>query len=95
MSFLARLGVVLGLDTAEFSKGLEDSKTKLKQFETGVKTGMVAAGAVIAATAMKVVEFADAINDAAAASDVTMSAVLEVGHALQLAGGNAENASKV
>lgn len=95
MSFLARLGVVLGLDTAEFSKGLEDSKTKLKQFETGVKTGMVAAGAVIAATAMKVVEFADAINDAAAASDVTISAVLEVGHALQLAGGNAENASKV
>lgn len=95
MSFLARLGVVLGLDTAEFSKGLEDSKTKLKQFETSVKTGMVAAGAVTAAAALKVAQFADEIKDAAAAADVTMGAVLDVGHALQLAGGNAENASKV
>lgn len=95
MSFLARLGVVLGLDTAEFSKGLGDAKFQLRQFETGIKTGMLAAGAAVAAATMKVIHFADEIKDTAAASDVTMSAVLEVGHALQMAGGNAENAGKV
>jgi len=95
MSFLARLGVVLGLDTAEFTKGLTDSQYKLRMFENSVKTGMVGAGAAAAAAAIKVVKFADEIKDAASASDVTMSAVLNVGHALQLAGGNAENASKV
>lgn len=95
MSFLARLGVVLGLDTAEFSKGLDESKYKLRQFELGVKGGMVAAGAAIAAATAKVVTFADEIKDTAAASDVAISTVLDVGHALQLAGGSAENASKV
>lgn len=95
MSFLARLGVVLGLDTAEFTKGLTDSQYKLRMFENSVKTGMVGAGAAMAAAAIKVVKFADDIKDTAAASDVAMSAVLNVGHALQLAGGNAENAGKV
>lgn len=95
MSFLARLGVVLGLDTGEFSKGLSDAKFQLRQFETGIKTGMVAAAAAVAAATAKVVHFADEIKDTAAASDVTISAVLDIGHALQLAGGSAENAGKV
>lgn len=95
MSFLARLGVVLGLDTAEFSKGLGDAKFQLRQFETGIKTGMVAAAAAFAAATSKVIHFADEIKDTAAATDVTIGAVLDVGHALQLAGGSAENASKV
>lgn len=95
MSFLARLGVVLGLDTAQFSKGLGDAKNQLKQFEAGFKTGMVATGLAVAAATAKVVQFADQIKDTAAAADVSMSAVLNVGHALQLAGGNAENAGKV
>lgn len=95
MSFLARLGVVLGLDTAEFSKGLDNSKQQLKQFETGVKAGMAVAGAAVAAATMKVIQFADEIKDTAAAADVTISTVLDVGHALQLAGGSAENAGKV
>lgn len=95
MSFLARLGVVLGLDTAEFSKGLGDAKFQLRQFETGVKTGMLAAGTAFAAASLKVVQFADEIKDTASASDVTIGAVLDVGKALQMAGGNAENAGKV
>ena len=95
MSFLARLGVVLGLDTAEFSKGLDNSKQQLKQFETGVKAGMAVAATAVAAATMKVIQFADEIKDTAAAADVTISTVLDVGHALQLAGGSAENAGKV
>lgn len=95
MSFLARLGVILGLDTAEFSKGLDNSKAQLKQFEAGVVGGMAAAGAAMAAATMKVIHFADEIKDTAAAADVTISTVLDVGHALQLAGGSAENAGKV
>lgn len=95
MSFLARLGVVLGLDTAEFSKGLGDAKQQLRQFESGVKAGMAVAGAAMAAATMKVVQFADEIKDTAASADVAIGTVLDVGHALQLAGGSAENAGKV
>jgi lambda family phage tail tape measure protein len=95
MSFLARLGVVLGLDTAEFSKGLGDAKQQLRQFETNVKSGMALAGAAMAAATMKVVQFADEIKDTAASADVAIGTVLDVGHALQLAGGSAENAGKV
>lgn len=95
MSFLARLGVVLGLDTAEFSKGLGDAKQQLRQFESGVKTGMAVAGAAVAAATMQVIKFADEIKDTAASADVAIGTVLDVGHALQLAGGSAENAGKV
>lgn len=95
MSFLARLGVVLGLDTGEFTKGLDDSKYKLRQFEAGIKTGMAAGAAALAAATVHAVKFADSIKDISDATDVSVSTVLEVGHALQLAGGNAENAGKM
>ena len=37
MSIIARLGVVLGINTAEFTKGLDDATKKTKEFERNQK----------------------------------------------------------
>lgn len=57
MSILARLGVVLGLDSAEYKAGLEDATKNLKQFEANQKKAAknaAAANAEMLATAGRV-----------------------------------------
>lgn len=95
MGMLARLGVVLGLDTAEFQKGLTGAKKSLDQFAQQIPT--VAAVAVAAFTAMtyKALQYADAIADTAKANDVAIESVLALSKGLQQNGGEAENAGKL
>lgn len=40
MSFLARLGVILGLNSAEFTKGLDDAVKKTREFERNQKKAL-------------------------------------------------------
>lgn len=98
MANIARLGVILGLQTAEFSTGIEDAKRKTKdlgQTFEGLKTGAIAVGAAIAATAAKVMAFADEISDTADAYEMTIANVLDLSEALAQSGGSADDAGKI
>lgn len=92
---IARLGVRLGIDSAEFVKGIEEAKKNLSEFATQAKNyGMVAATAFTAMT-YKALEFADSIADVATANEVAITTVLKLSEALEQNGGRAENASKM
>ena len=95
MANIARLGVLLGLDSAEFNKGIADAGKKLESFANSAVTyGTVAATALIAAS-VAALKYADDIADVAAANDVAISTVLKLSNALENAGGNAEDSGKL
>jgi lambda family phage tail tape measure protein len=92
---IARLGVRLGIDSAEFTKGIEAAKKDLANFaESATKYAAVGAAAFTAMT-FKALQFADSIADVAKANDVAISTVLQLSSALQQNGGSAESASKI
>ena len=92
---IARLGVLLGLDTAEFNKGLADSSQKLDAFVNGVSRAATVATAAFAAMTVKAMMFSDEIADVAQANDVAIDTVVKLQNALANAGGKADNASKM
>ena len=96
---IARLGVILGLDSAEFVKGIDAASHKLHDFSVkaaGVaKDAVIAAGVAFAAATYKALEFADAIADVAKANDVSIASVIQLTDALANNGGEAENAGKL
>jgi len=95
MGMLARLGVVLGLDSGEFKQGLESADKSLTKFAAKLpQMGVVAAAAFTAAT-YKALQYADAVSDAAKASDVAVSSVIALSKGLQQNGGNADDAGKL
>jgi lambda family phage tail tape measure protein len=91
MALISRLGVVLGLDTAEFNKNLGIAQQGLKTFAVGA--GVV--GTALGAAGMNALKFADQINDVAKANEVAVETVLELSTALTLNGGEAENVGKL
>lgn len=94
-NMIARLGVVLGLDTAEFNKGIEAAGKKLEQFsQTAEKFGKVGATALVAASAAAL-QYADDIADVAKANDVAIGTVLKLSNALANAGGKAGDSGKL
>jgi len=92
---VARLGVVLGLDSAEFSKGLEAAGQKLEKFGEAVEQYGKMALAAMAAAGVSALSFADELNDVAKANDTTVESVLKLQKALETNGGEAENAGKI
>ena len=93
MANVARLGVVMGLDTAEFSAGIEAVSKKLEDFKSKLlELGSLAAFSEMTAKAM---EFADSIVKTAKANDVTTASVLELSKALEENGGSAEETSRI
>lgn len=89
---VARLGVVLGIDVAEFTKGLNEAKSKLKEFAS-TATDVAAAG--IAAMTYKALEFSDAMSDLSDSTGIGIAKILQIGDALEMSGGHAEDAGKV
>lgn len=94
-NMIARLGVLLGLDTAEFNKGLADSGRKLEAFTKAVDTGAKVAAAAFAAMTAKAMVFADEVADVAQANDVAIDTVIKLQNALANAGGKADSAGKL
>lgn len=96
---IARLGVILGLDSAEFIKGIDAANRKLYDFSVkaaGVtKDALLAAGVAFGVATYKAMEFADAIADVAKANDVSIASILQLNDALANNGGEAENAGKL
>lgn len=94
-NMIARLGVVLGLDSAEFSKGLEAAGKKLEQFgQAAEKFGRIGATA-LAAASVAAIKYADELADVAEANEVAIGTVLQLSNALANSGGQADNAGKM
>lgn len=94
-NMIARLGVVLGLDTAEFNKGIENAGKKLEQFsQTAEKFGKIGATALVAASAAAL-QYADELADVAKANEVAIGTILKLSNALANAGGKASDSGKL
>lgn len=94
-NMIARLGVLLGIDSAEFKRGIDEASKKLEQFgDAAERYGKVAATSLVAAS-VAALKYADDIADVAKANDVTIDSILKLRAALQDNGGEAENASKM
>jgi len=92
---IARLGVVLGLDSAEFNRGIEAAGKKLEQFsQSAEKFGKIGATALVAASAAAL-QYADELADVAEANEVAIGTVLQLSNALANSGGKADNAGKM
>lgn len=92
---LARLGVVLGLDSAEFQKGIADANRKLDQISASMPKFATIAGVAFAGATYKALQYADAVADTAVANDLAIESVLALSSALQQNGGKAENAGRL
>lgn len=98
MNNIARLGVILGLNTAEFTTGVQGAKRQTKELEAAfaqLKIGALAVGTAVAAAAVKTAEFADEIADTADAYGTTIEKVLDLSEALAQSGGKSENAGRM
>ena len=89
---VARLGVILGIDVAEFTKGLNAAKSQLKEFAS-IATDLAAAG--LTAMTYKALEFSDTMSDLSDATGIGIAKILQIGDALEMSGGHAEDAGKV
>lgn len=94
-NMIARLGVLLGLDTAEFNKGLADAERKLDAFAAQAQRGAAVVGAAFLAMATKATQYADEVNDIALANDLAIDSVVKLQNALVASGGQAENAGRL
>lgn len=95
MANIARLGVALGLNSAEFVTGIAAAGKKLEDFATkAAGYGKVAATAFVAAT-VAAMAYADEIADVAKANDVAIDSIIKLQNALANSGGSAENAGKL
>lgn len=94
-NMIARLGVLLGLDTAEFNKGLADAGRKLDEFVGQAQKGAAVVGAAFLAMATKATQYADEVNDIALANDLAIDSVVKLQNALVASGGQAENAGRL
>jgi lambda family phage tail tape measure protein len=95
MGMLARLGVVLGLDSAEFQKGIEGADRSLAKFAHNAQQAATLASAAFVAMTYKALSYGDAISDAAKANEVAVASILALSKGLEQNGGNADNATKL
>ena len=92
---VGRLGVVLGLDTAEFIAGIDTAERMLVKFGNAVEKYGKMAGVAMAAAGLNALAFADELGDVAKANDTTIESVLRLQQALAANGNEAENAGKI
>jgi hypothetical protein len=89
---VGRLGVVLGLNTAEFTAGIENAGKKLQQFANTVDQYAKIGATALAAMSVAAMKFADDIADVADANDVAIDTVVKLRAALDASGGSADKA---
>ena len=99
MANIARLGVALGLNSAEFVTGIDAASRKLDQFAVAAvgvaKNAVLALGAAFSVAAYKAVSYADEIADVAAANDIAIDSIIKLTNALENSGGKGANAGKM
>jgi lambda family phage tail tape measure protein len=98
MSLVSRLGVVLGLDSAEFSAGLGKAEGDLNKFSGGMglaKIGIAALGTALIGAASQALQFANDLTELAQANDLSVATTLELSAALSTSGGHIDNTGKI
>jgi lambda family phage tail tape measure protein len=98
MANIARLGVVLGLNSAEFTKGIESAKKSVTNFAQDaipiLKNAALAGVAAFTGMTYKALQLSDQIADLAAATELSVSSVLKISDAFQQSGGKYDEAGK-
>ena len=94
-NFIGRLGVVLGLDSAEFSRGIDSASKRLDAFASAAVSAGKTAGLALIAAGAAAAKYADDIADTAKANEVSIDSVVKLRNALAQSGGAAENAGKL
>ena len=98
MANIARLGVVLGLNTAEFQSGLASAIRSVNSFAQDqipkLKNGLMIGAAAFSAMAYKALEMSDRISDLADAADMSIASVLSISSAIEQSGGKSDDAGK-
>lgn len=94
-NFIGRLGVLLGLDSAEFQKGIQQASRQLDTFVEKARTTAAVGATAFAAMAYQAMKMADEIVDTAKANDIAVDSILKLRNALALSGGEAESAGKL
>ena len=92
---VGRLGVVLGIDTSELITGLGKASLEISKFVDKAKPALLGAAAAMAALTAKAIAYADEVSDLAAANDLAIGTVINLGLGLDNAGGKGENAGKL
>lgn len=93
-NFIGRLGVTLGLDSAEFTRGIEGAKRGLQSIGQFAQQYGAIAATTFAGASLAAARYADEIVDVAKANDVAVSSIIQLRDALSKSGGEAGNASK-
>jgi len=94
-NIVAQLAVKLGLETADFTQGLEAAKKGLGEISKKLDEASVIGTAAFAGMIYKSLEFSDKVADLADANEIAVEKVLALSEALNLAGGSGENAGKI
>ena len=98
MANIARLGVVLGLNSAEFTQGMERAKKSVTSFAQDaipiLKNAALAGVAAFTGMTYKALQLSDQIADLAAATELSISSVLKISDAYQQSGGKYDDAGK-
>ena len=92
---VARLGVIFGMDSAEFETGLKKIGRGLDSIQDKMKIAGAVAIASFTAMTYKALQYADTISDVAQANDVAVKTVMALSEGLAQNGGSAENAGKL
>lgn len=99
MANIARLGVALGLNSAEFVTGIDAASRKLDNFAVAAvgvaKNALLALGAALGVATYKAISYSDEIADAAAANDIAIDSIIKLTNALENSGGKGGNAVKM
>jgi hypothetical protein len=99
MANIARLGVALGLNSAEFVTGIDAASRKLDQFATAAvgaaKNAVLAFGAALSVATYQAISYADELADVAAANDIAIDSIIKLTNALENSGGKGANAGKM
>jgi lambda family phage tail tape measure protein len=91
-NMLGRLGVVLGLDSAEFVMGIDRAGKKLEQFAAKADEYGKYAATAFTVLSIAAIKYADDIAEVADANNVTIDTVVKLRSALQDTGGDADKA---
>jgi lambda family phage tail tape measure protein len=91
-NMLGRLGVVLGLDSAEFVMGIDRAGKKLEQFAAKADEYGKYAATAFTVLSIAAIKYADEISEVADANNVAIDTVVKLRSALQDTGGDADKA---
>lgn len=94
-NMLARLGVVLGLDSAEFVQGIASAQKEMAKFAQKAEVYGKAGATAFVAMTVAAMQYADEISDTAKANDVAIDTIVKLSDALAQNGGEAKNAGKL